>query len=161
MNPLAVLLLVPLYLAGACSGADPESITTPAWLPGLFHGDPLIRTCLDGDPGSCAAAANRMSADEAFEDWELFDFVSERHELLRVRGCDAGRARDCRVLASWSDDPKLYRRAAHLYVAECMRDSSRACQSAAVLYDQKLEDSKTAMRLRRKACSLGFEGACQ
>lgn len=50
----------------------------------------LITACFSGAPSSCMRALRHMQDDRSFEDWELYDYVAERYQLLSEAGRDQG-----------------------------------------------------------------------
>ena len=78
----------------------------PMGYPYRAHWQPRFLDCVNGSADGCKELVDRMYDDPTFSDWELFDFVAERHQLLREKGCfENFDERDCVELATWRKPP--------------------------------------------------------
>ncbi|MBT8494010.1 MAG: hypothetical protein KJO07_13230 [Deltaproteobacteria bacterium] len=100
---MAIGFLLGTFLGSvSCAHAQPE----PLGYPYALSWQPRFVACVNGQADSCKQLVDDMYDDPGFNDWELYDFIAERHQLLREKGCFENLdERDCVELATWRKPP--------------------------------------------------------
>ena len=118
---------------------------------GAERGPALLRTACDkGIPSACRTLASTLAQKQDF------DSASK----LADRACQAGDPEGCAVLGKMFEMSSDVLRAGVSYAKACEMGSSVGCYEQGMLLIRSGTDRGTGLKLLKKACSEGNQGAC-